>query len=48
MVGGLQSARSPAHFARLLELADAAGLLPDADLATARARAFFTVAGVSQ
>jgi hypothetical protein len=48
MVGGLQSARSPAHFARLLELADAAGLLPDADLAAARARAFFTVAGVSQ
>jgi hypothetical protein len=48
MVGGLQSARSPAHCARLLELADAAGLLPDAELAAARARAFFAVAGVDQ
>lgn len=48
MVGGLQSARSPAHCARLLELADAAGLLPDAELAAARARAYFTLAGVSQ
>ena len=48
MVGGVQSARSPAHCARLLELADAAGLLPDADLAAARARAFFAVAGVDQ
>jgi hypothetical protein len=48
MVGGLQSARSPAHCARLLELADAAGLLPDAELAAARARAYFTVAGVTQ
>jgi hypothetical protein len=48
MVGGLQSGRSAAHLAALLRLADAAGLLPDADLAAARARAFFTVAGVSQ
>lgn len=48
MVGGLQAGRSPAHLARLLELADAAGLLPDAELATARARAFFTVCGVAQ
>jgi hypothetical protein len=48
MVGGLQAARSPAHCARLLELADAAGLLPDAELAAARARAYFTVAGVPQ
>jgi Protein of unknown function (DUF993) len=48
MVGGLQSGRSPAHCARLLELADAAGLLPDAELAAARARAYFTVAGVPQ
>jgi hypothetical protein len=48
MVGGVQSARSPAHCARLLELADAAGLLPDAELAAARARAFFAVAGVDQ
>lgn len=45
MVGGLQSGRSPAHLATLLTLADAAGLLPDAELAAARARAFFAVAG---
>jgi len=48
MVGGLQAGRSPAHLATLLRLADAAGLLPDADLAAERARAFFTVAGVAQ
>ncbi|WSA35826.1 dihydrodipicolinate synthase family protein [Micromonospora peucetia] len=48
MVGGAQSGRSPAHLATLLTLADAAGLLPDADLAAARARAMFTVAGVDQ
>ncbi|HEU5475108.1 MAG TPA: dihydrodipicolinate synthase family protein [Actinophytocola sp.] len=48
MVGGLQSARSPAHCGRLLQLADAAGLLPDAELAADRARSFFTVAGVPQ
>lgn len=48
MVGGLHSARSAVHCARLLELADAAGLLPDAELAAARARAYFTVAGVPQ
>ncbi|KXK58389.1 dihydrodipicolinate synthase family protein [Micromonospora rosaria] len=48
MVGGQQSGRSPAHLARLLVLADAAGLLPDADLAAARARAYFTTAGVVQ
>ncbi|MBY8874558.1 dihydrodipicolinate synthase family protein [Micromonospora sp. PLK6-60] len=48
MVGGLQSGRSPAHLGRLLRLADAAGLLPDAELAGYRARAFFTTAGVAQ
>ncbi|MBQ1026377.1 DUF993 family protein [Micromonospora sp. C95] len=48
MVGGLQSGRSPEHLGTLLALADAAGLLPDAELAAARARAFFTVAGVTQ
>ena len=48
MVGGAQSGRSPAHLAELIRLADAAGLLPDAELAAARARAFFTTAGVSQ
>ena len=48
MVGGLQSGRSPAHLGRLLRLADAAGLLPDAEPAAHRARAFFTTAGVAQ
>ncbi|MCI4065767.1 dihydrodipicolinate synthase family protein [Micromonospora sp. R77] len=48
MVGGQQAGRSAAHLARLLVLADAAGLLPDADLAATRARALFTVAGVAQ
>jgi hypothetical protein len=47
MVGGLQSGRSVTHLARLLVLADEAGLLPDADLAAGRARAFFTTCGVS-
>jgi hypothetical protein len=48
MVGGLQSGRSPAHLAQVLRLADAAGLLPDAELAAARARAYFATAGVDQ
>jgi Protein of unknown function (DUF993) len=48
MVGGLQAGRSAAHCATLLKLADAAGLLPDAELAAARARAYFTVAGIEQ
>lgn len=46
MVGGLQSGRSATHLARLLVLADEAGLLPDADLAAARASAYFTTCGV--
>ena len=48
MVGGLQAQRSARHLATALVLADEAGLLPDAELAAARARAFFTVAGVEQ
>jgi hypothetical protein len=48
MVGGLQSGRSVAHLATLLVLADEVGLLPDADLAAARARSFFATAGVAQ
>ncbi|MBQ1074448.1 dihydrodipicolinate synthase family protein [Micromonospora sp. C31] len=48
MVGGAQSGRSPAHLGTLLTLADAAGLLPDAELAATRARALFTMAGVDQ
>jgi len=47
MVGGLQSGRSVTHLAKLLVLADEAGLLPDADLAAARARAYFITCGVS-
>ncbi|MEO3778301.1 dihydrodipicolinate synthase family protein [Micromonospora sp. B11E3] len=48
MVGGLQSGRSPVHLARLLRLADAAGLLPDAELAAHRARVYLATAGVAQ
>ena len=48
MVAGAQSGRSPRHLAELLRLADAAGLLPDADLAAHRARAYFSTAGVAQ
>ncbi|GIF50861.1 uncharacterized protein DUF993 [Asanoa ferruginea] len=48
MVGGLQSGRSPQHLATLIRLADAAGVLPDADLAAFRARAWLTTVGVTQ
>jgi Protein of unknown function (DUF993) len=48
MVGGLQAHRSPQHLGQLLVLADEAGLLPDPELAAARARTFFTIAGVDQ
>jgi hypothetical protein len=48
MVGGLQSGRSPRHLAELLRLADAAGVLPDADLAAHRARAWLTTVGLGR
>jgi hypothetical protein len=48
MVGGLQNGRSMAHLATLIRLADAAGLLPDAELAAFRARAWLTTVGVTQ
>jgi hypothetical protein len=48
MVGGAQSGRSATHLGGLLRLADRAGLLSDPELAAARARAFFTVAGIAQ
>jgi hypothetical protein len=48
MVGGLQSGRSPRHLIELFRLADAAGLLPDAELAAHRARAWLTTVGVAQ
>jgi hypothetical protein len=47
MVGGKESARSLLHLAELYRLADAAGLLTDADLAAERMRRVLLVAGVS-
>lgn len=45
MVGGLQSARSVVHLARLFELANGAQLLPDPELAAARMRLWLEAAG---
>jgi hypothetical protein len=47
MVGGQESARSVVHLAEVFRLADAAGLLRDADLAAARMREFLAVHGVA-
>ncbi len=47
MLGGAESARSVVHLADLLMLADEAGLIRDPELAAARARSFFAVAGVA-
>jgi hypothetical protein len=47
MVGGKESARSVVHLAELYRLADAAGLLVDADRAADRMRSVLLVAGVS-
>jgi Protein of unknown function (DUF993) len=46
MVNGAQSARSIIHLAEVFRLADAAGLLPDPDLAARRLRALLAVHGV--
>jgi hypothetical protein len=46
MVGGQESARSTVHLAELFRLADAAGLLRDAELAVARMRRVLAVRGV--
>ncbi|MEU5878869.1 dihydrodipicolinate synthase family protein [Spirillospora sp. NPDC047279] len=46
MVGGLESARPVPHLVRLFTLADAAGLLPDPELAASRMRAWLAVQGV--
>ena len=46
MLGGAESARSAVHLAELVRLADAAGLFRDPDLASARARTVFAVAGI--
>lgn len=45
MVGGMQSARSAVHLARLFELANTARLLPDPALAAHRMRVWLEVAG---
>ena len=46
MVNGAQAARSLPHLAEVFRLADAAGLLPDPDLAAHRMRALLAVYGV--
>ncbi|MFD5438375.1 dihydrodipicolinate synthase family protein [Kitasatospora sp. NPDC127067] len=46
MVGGAQSGRSVVHLVELFRLADAAGVLPDPELAAHRMRRFLAVAGV--
>lgn len=46
MVGGKESGRSVQHLADLVRLADAAGVLPDPELAAARAQPVFAVAGL--
>ncbi|WFB09433.1 dihydrodipicolinate synthase family protein [Streptomyces sp. LX-29] len=47
LLGGLQSARSLPHLARVYELADGLGLFPDPTLTTARMRHFLAVHGVA-
>jgi Protein of unknown function (DUF993) len=44
MAGGLQSARSAAHFAKVFELADACGVLTDPELALHRMKQYLAVA----
>ena len=46
MIGGQQSARSLLHLAETFRLADAAGLLPDPDLACARMQSVLSTHGV--
>jgi uncharacterized protein DUF993 len=48
MVGGLQSARSIVHLARIFELANEAQLLTDPELAAHRLGNLFATAGVAQ
>ena len=48
MLGGHEASRSVPHLAGALLLADRAGVLPDPELAAARARAFLALAGVPQ
>ncbi|MGH8773852.1 MAG: dihydrodipicolinate synthase family protein [Jiangellaceae bacterium] len=46
MVGGLESARSIVHLAEVLRRADAAGVIPDPDLAVARMRPLLAASGI--
>ena len=48
MVGGLQSARSPVHLARVFELANAVRLLPDPELAVHRLGLVLDAAGIDR
>lgn len=48
MVAGAQAGRSPRHLLTLMRLADQAGILPDADLATHRAQAWLTTVGLDK
>ncbi|MBM7807919.1 hypothetical protein JOD57_003756 [Geodermatophilus bullaregiensis] len=48
MVGGLESARGPLHLAEVFRLADAAGLLPDPELAATRMRTYLQTVGVDR
>ncbi|WP_377268015.1 dihydrodipicolinate synthase family protein [Peterkaempfera sp. SMS 1(5)a] len=47
MVAGAQSGRSTSHLIELFRLADAAGVLPDPDVAAERMRRFLSLAGVA-
>jgi len=47
MVGGQESARSLLHLAQLFQLADAAGLLADPELAATRMAAVLRVHGIA-
>ena len=46
MIGGLESARSVVHLSEIFRLADQAGILRDADLATDRMRHVLAVSGI--
>ncbi|MFT4261920.1 MAG: dihydrodipicolinate synthase family protein [Nocardioides sp.] len=48
MVGGLQNGRSPLHLVETFRLADAAGLLPDPDLAAERMGTFLASVGMTR
>jgi hypothetical protein len=47
MLGGAEGARTAVHLGELIRLADAAGVLQDPELAVARARGVFAVAGIA-